>query len=128
MNPIDKLKSLLPDAGDEIKAAIDSIEHEHKRSTHERRFLERAPMEGLLHPSDALKLEDVATELSEAEDPEQALQDVFASMRSSRPWLFRQASASPTTQKLSEPGNAPPALRHGSLTRQVQELRRRKRP
>ena len=129
----EELRALLPEATDKLSAALDKVtqlEHEHSATVEqariERAFLERAPREGLLYPGDALKLEDIAAKLRDTN--EEALTDVFKQLRATRPYLFASPS-SPANQKLSEPGGDQfrKALKHGSLTRQVQELRRRKR-
>ena len=132
----DQLRALLPEPIEEVTAALAKVaqlEHEHSAAVEqariERAFLLRAPREGLLYPGDALKLEDVVPKLREAGDAEQALEDVFSSLRSSRPYLFAKPPASPANQKLSEPDpeRLRSVLKHGSLTRQVQEIRRRNR-
>lgn len=131
----DQLKALLPEPTDELTTAIEQVarlEHEHaatlEQARIERAFYDRAPREGLLYPGDALKLEDVVNRLREAGDAAQVLEDVFSSLRSSRPYLFARSPVSPANQKLSEAAPALTQLRHGSLTRQVQEIRRRRRP
>jgi len=128
----DQLRALLPEAAPEIAGALErlaQLEHEHAQAAHVRTFLERAPREGLLYPGDALKLDDVLPGLIEAGEDEQKISDVFKRLRASRPYLFGHAPASPANQKLAQhdPERLRAALRHGSLTRQVQELRRRKR-
>jgi hypothetical protein len=130
----DQLRALLPQTTPELSSALDKVaqlEHEHRAAVEqarvERVFLERAPREGLLYPGDALKLDDVLPKLKAATD-ETALAEVFKQLRTQRPYLFTRPN-SPANQKLSEhdPENTRSALRHGNLTRQVQELRRRKR-
>jgi hypothetical protein len=130
----DEIRNLIPEDqhGDELDTALERVarlEHEHaatvEQSALERAFLERAPREGLLYPGDALKLEDVAAKLRELGGAEQGLQQLYRDMRSSRPYLFGKPPGSPANRKISEP--EPPRLRHGSLTRQVQELRRKRR-
>ncbi|MCB9895918.1 MAG: hypothetical protein H6839_15835 [Planctomycetes bacterium] len=130
---IDQLRALLPEPNEQLSAALDKVaqlEHEHSAAVEqariERAFLLRAPREGLLYPGDALKLDDIVPKIREAGENEQALEDVFNTLRSSRPYLFAKPPASPANQKLSEP-EQPRGLRHGSLTRQVQEIRRRRR-
>lgn len=129
----DAIRKLIPEdhADGEINAALEKVaklEHEHavtvEQSVLERAFLERAPREGLLYPGDALKLEDVAGKLREFGGAEQGLQQLYRDMRSTRPYLFGKPPGSPANTKLSE--SEKPRLRHGSLTRQVQELRRRR--
>lgn len=133
----DQLRALLPQDAltVELTAAIEKVanlEHEHAATVEqariERAFMERALREGLLYPGDALKLDDVVSKLREAEDIEQGLTTAFQSLRKQRPYLFG-SGASPANQKLAEPdpSNAGTQLRHGSLTRQVQEIRRRRR-
>jgi hypothetical protein len=130
----DQLRALLPQATPEVASALDKVaqlEHEHRAAVEqariERAFLERAPREGLLYPGDALKLDDVVPKLKAAAD-DTAMADVFKELRTQRPYLFARPN-SPANQKLSEhdPESLRGTLRHGSLTRQVQELRRRKR-
>jgi hypothetical protein len=91
----------------------------------ERSFLERAPREGLLYPGDALKLEDIASRLKDADDPARALDEVYRDLRARRPYLFKQAPEAPA--KLSQPVND--RLRESwngaGLTRQLM-LKRRK--
>lgn len=133
----ESLRELIPteQQSDELGAALDNVaklEHEHREFAEqtrlERAFLERAPKEGLMHPGDALKLEDVAAKLREAGDGEQALQQVYRTMRTQRPYLFAAPPSSPANRKLSDGANdAAPGLTHGNLTRQVQELRRKRR-
>ncbi|MBZ0135669.1 MAG: hypothetical protein K8I27_04795 [Planctomycetes bacterium] len=122
----DQLRALLPEPTDELTAALDKVaqlEHEHSTTVEqariERAFLERAPREGLLYPGDALKLGDFR--------PDEDLDKVFTQLRATRPYLFDKAS-SPANQKLAEhdPDSLRRALKHGSLTRQVQEIRRRR--
>ena len=131
-NITDQLRALLPQATLEISSALDKVaqlEHEHRAAVEQARrqiaFLERAPHEGLLYPGDALKLDDVAGKLPEDDD---ALAEVFQQLRTQRPYLFARHN-SPANQKLSEPDpeSLRGALKHGSLTRQVQEIRRRRR-
>lgn len=123
----DELRALLPEPSEELSAALDKVaqlEHEHSATVEqaraERAFLERAPREGLLYPGDALKLDD----LKLGED----LDKVFSHLRATRPYLFAKPS-SPANQKLAEhnPESRRNTLTHGSLTRQLQEIRRRKR-
>ena len=134
----DQLRALIPEdaVNEELTAALErvaSLEHEHAAAVEqariERAFLERAPREGLLYPGDALKLDDVLPRLREAEDIEQGLSETFQSLRKQRPYLFQHAPSSPANRKLAEadPEAARGQLRHGSLTRQVQEIRRQKR-
>jgi hypothetical protein len=133
-NISDQLRALLPQATPEVTSALDKVaqlEHEHRAAMEqariERAFLERAAREGLLYPGDALKLDDVLPKLKVAAD-ETAMAEVFRQLRTQRPYLFARPN-SPANQKLSEhdPESLRGALKHGSLTRQVQELRRRKR-
>ena len=123
----EQLRALLPEPSTELSAALDKVaqlEHEHTATVEqarvERAFLERAPREGLLYPGDALKLDDF--ELGDD------LDGVFKQLRASRPYLFARPS-SPANQKLSEhtADDHRRSLMHGSLTRQLQEVRRRKR-
>lgn len=134
----DQLRAMIPQnvLTDELTAAIEGVaklEHEHHAATEqtrlERAFLERAPREGLLYPGDALKLDDVLSGLRDASDAEPGLNEVFQRLRSRRPYLFGVSPASPANQKLSEsdPESLRESLRHGSLTRQVQDIRRRRR-
>ena len=132
----EQLRALLPEPGEDLSVAIEKVaqlEHEHganvEQARLERAFLMRAPREGLLYPGDALKLENVIAKLGEPGELEQNLENVFTTLRSSRPYLFRKPTGSPANQKLSEhdPEHLRSALKHGSLTRQVQEIRRRRR-
>lgn len=123
----DQLRALLPEPSPEVASALERVaqlEHEHSATVEqaraERAFLERAPREGLLYPGDALKLED----LKLGED----LGEVFKQLRATRPYLFARPN-SPANQKLAEQSaeTRRSSLKHGSLTRQLQEIRRRKR-
>lgn len=120
----DQLRNLLPEPSEELSAALDKVaqlEHEYSATVEqaraERAFLERAPREGLLYPGDALKLDD----LKLGED----LDEVFSHLKATRPYLFAKPS-SPANQKLAEQTHSN-NLTHGSLTRQLQQIRRRKR-
>jgi hypothetical protein len=124
----DQLRALLPEPSPEVASALGKVaqlEHEHSAAVEQARkqtaFLERAPREGLLYPGDALKLEDLKLD--------QDLAEVFKQLRAQRPYLFARQN-SPANQKLAEqsPEAQSSSLKHGSLTRQLQEIRRRKRP
>jgi len=129
----EQLRALLPEPNDELSAALEKVarlEHEYTATVEqariEREFLERAPREGLLYPGDALKLENLTETLRE---PGTELSEVFRGLREQRPYLFAPPAGSPANQKLSapDPKQILESLRHGSLTRQVQAIRRRRR-
>lgn len=132
----EQLRALLPEATTELSAALDKVarlEHQNdamaEQTRVERAFLERAPREGLLYPGDALKLENLADKLRDTGADEQGLTEVFQNLRRHRPYLFSTPTGSPANQKFSEPDHEQlrKSLKHGSLTRQVQEMRRRRR-
>jgi hypothetical protein len=116
----------LPEPSPEVTSALEKVaqlEHEHSAAVEQARrqiaFLVRAPREGLLYPGDALKLEELKLDGDLAE--------VFKQLRATRPYLFARQS-SPANQKLAEqsPDTQRGTLKHGSLTRQLQEIRRRR--
>ncbi|MCC6464883.1 MAG: hypothetical protein IT463_06030 [Planctomycetes bacterium] len=98
------------------------------RAEAERLFLERAAAEGLQHTADALKLAAPHETLAGAPDKQVALRELFARLRSERPWLFAPPRDSPGAEKLV-PARSPDlerlrqAYRGGALTRQVQIAR-----
>jgi hypothetical protein len=128
-NLADTLRSVLPEALRDEPAVSDalqqvaSLETEHaqtlKRADGERRFLERAPREGLLYPGDALKLEDVSKSL-ESDD---GLDRLYRELKAKRPYLFAKPQA-PEKLATRQPENE--GIRQawkGGLTRQVQIAR-----
>ncbi|MBE7492729.1 MAG: hypothetical protein HS108_13375 [Planctomycetes bacterium] len=128
----DELRQLLPQ---ELRDAppvqrVAELEQAAARAQTEREFLERAPREGLLYPADALKLEDLHACLGKAPDRATGLNEYFAALRASRPWLFARTQVAPT-QKLADHEPDPERLRrhmtHGALTRQLQAVRVRRR-
>jgi hypothetical protein len=128
----DMLREALPEElreSAEMKQALDRVtELEAARTDAElqRRFLERAPHEGLLYPGDALKLENVTRRLKQGDDPDAALREVYRDLRANRPYLFSKPPAPP--EKLSQPLND--RLRESwngaGLTRQLMLRRRQK--
>lgn len=98
-------------------AQINQLEALHTRAQQERRFLERAPREGLLYPGDALKLEDVTGTLDN-------LDQLFRDLKAKRPYLFARPPAPPEKLATRKPENEDirQAWR-GGLTRQVQIAR-----
>jgi hypothetical protein len=128
------LRGALPEEhlSEEARQAIEQVaelETRHAESTRraelERRFLERAPREGLLHPGDALKLADIPNRLGDAEDPGNALDELYQELRTERPYLFRKPPAAP--EKLTRPVNEKirESWNGAGLTRQLM-MRRRK--
>ncbi len=93
-----------------------------QRSMAERAFLERAPREGLQYPADALKL----VELAKTDDA--GISELYAKLRSERPYLFAAKANSPGNEKLAT--GFPPEVERlrkdiarGALTRDMQVLR-----
>lgn len=98
------------------------------RAEAERLFLEHAAEQGLRHAGDAIKLAAPHEALAAAADKRAALQELFARLRSERPWLFAPPRDSPGAEKLAparspDPERLRQAYRGGALTRQVQTLR-----
>lgn len=124
----EQLKQLLPqDQRDcEPLRRLAELEQSAARAEAEREFLERAPREGLIHPADALKLEDLHACLGKANDRASGLNEYFTRLRSARPYLFARAE-SPGARKLAEAEPELERLRrhmtHGALTRQLQAVR-----
>lgn len=120
------IRSALPEALREdpalqqALAQVNQLEAAHSRAQHERRFLERAPREGLLYPGDALKLEDVTGALENANN----LDQLFRDLKAKRPYLFNRPPAPPEKLATRKPEteNIREAWR-GGLTRQVQIAR-----
>lgn len=99
---------------------VAQLEEAQVRAGQERRFLERAPREGLLYPGDALKLEDVTGALGD----EAGLDRLFRDLRARRPYLFSKPPAAPEKLASRKPENE--GIRQawrGGLTRQVQIAR-----
>lgn len=128
-NLADIIRNALPEALRDEPAVSDALqrvaalETEHadtlKRAEGERRFLERAPREGLLYPGDALKLEDVSAAL-ESED---GVDKLYRELKAKRPYLFAKPQA-PEKLATRKPENE--GIREawkGGLTRQVQIAR-----
>jgi hypothetical protein len=121
-------ESLREDAAiNEALQRITNLESEHAQSTKraqlERRFLERAPREGLLYPGDALKLEDVTRAL-ESDDSGKALDALYRDLKARRPYLFTRPAHAP--EKLAHRQPDHDRIREawkGGLTRQVQIAR-----
>lgn len=99
----EQLKQLLPENLRDAEAVqrVAELEQAAARAQAEREFLERAPREGLLHPADALKLEDLHAALGKGADRATGLTQYFAALRANRPWLFTGANT-PGAQKLAE--------------------------
>jgi hypothetical protein len=126
------LRDALPEAlraDPAVSEAIDKVaalEGEHvqvrRRAELERRFLERAPREGLQYPGDALKLEDIAAALDT--DDKGALDKLYRDLKARRPYLFRKPVGAPEKLASRRPPNED--IRQawkGGLTRQVQIAR-----
>lgn len=128
----DMLRKTLPEPvrGDaETAKQLDAVEQMERgyrelqqRSNAERAFLERAPREGLQYPGDALKLVDLANA------DERAIGDLYAKLRSERPYLFATKAASPGNEKLAT--GFPPeierlrqSVNRGGATKDMQALR-----
>lgn len=134
MNPdqpslTEQLKQLLPEDQRESEPLqrVAELEQATARAQAEREFLERAPREGLLHPADALKLEDLHQVLGAAPDRAAGLAEYYRRLREQRPYLFAAVPA-PGARKLSEPGleGLRRHMTHGALTRQLQAVRIRR--
>ena len=121
-------ESLREDAAiTEALQQITNLESEHAQSTRraqlERRFLERAPREGLLYPGDALKLEDV-TKALDGDDTSKALDALYRDLKARRPYLFNKPAQAPEKLATRQPDHD--RIREawkGGLTRQVQIAR-----
>lgn len=121
---VDQLKAALPQglaAEPSVAAALDGIQQLEQRAqtlSAQHAFLERAPREGLLYPSDALKLVDAAR-LSE-------LDALYAELRKDKPWLFAKRE-SPANEKLAprfpDIDRLREAVKRGALSRDVQNFR-----
>lgn len=128
----DQLKQLLPEDLREAEPLkrLAELEQSSARAEAEREFLERAPREGLLHPADALKLEDLHACLGKAADRAGGLNEYFANLRAARPYLFARVEM-PGARKLAEAEPELDRLRkhmtHGALTRQLQAVRIKRR-
>lgn len=128
----DQLKQLLPEnlRESEPLKRLAELEQSAARAGAEREFLERAPREGLLHPADALILEDLHACLGKAPDRASGLNEYFATLRAARPYLFARVET-PGARKLAEAEPEMERLRrhmsHGALTRQLQAVRIKRR-
>lgn len=104
---------------------VAKLEAEHSVATRrhelERRFLERAPREGLLYPGDALKLEDVSAELQ----GDAGLDQLYRNLKAARPYLFTRQTTAPEKLATRQPEHEKlrEAWKAGGLTRQVQIAR-----
>lgn len=133
----DQLKNALPENLRQAESIapvlrrVEELERGQAAAAAERAFLERALREGLLHPADALALENLHETLSKAADTETGLREYFAKLRATRPYLFAKPNTA-GNEKLSE-GARPELERlrenmsHGALTRQLQAIRIKRR-
>ncbi|CAG0960487.1 hypothetical protein PLCT2_00727 [Planctomycetaceae bacterium] len=104
-----------------VATALEGIQELEQRAqtlASQHAFLERAPREGLLYPSDALKLVEAA-KLAE-------LDTLYAELKRDKPWLFARRE-SPANEKLAgyslEIDRLREAVKRGALSRDVQNFR-----